>query len=437
MRGIFVRVASSQIKFFIRFSIVVVNGSKSHIQKKYFVISRKKKYKSTTSMLMNFVVILSLFAIAFAEEAGNLDAQINEALARGEPGAEDTPKPCNGGLGECVPYYLCKDGKINTDGSDLLDIRFNEENECVDYFEQCCETGDVLPPTNPLPPPTAPKVSTQCGFRNIEGVGFRITGNNDGESEYGEFPWMVAILKEEIAADQVLNVYQCGGSLITNQVVLTAAHCVAGKAANTLKVRAGEWDTQTKNELFPHSDHEVIDVIVHENYYKGGLHNDVALLILREPIQFAEHINAVCLPPQNFNFDGKRCFASGWGKDVFGKEGKYQAILKKIELPTVPFNKCQDSLRTTRLGKRFVLHNSFMCAGGEPGKDACKGDGGSPLVCEAPGHAGHYYQAGIVAWGIGCGENNIPGVYVDVGKFRTWIDSKIQAKGLPTTGYAI
>lgn len=74
-------------------------------------------------------------------------------------------------------------GTINTDGSDLLDIRFGEGEECVDYFEQCCATGDVLP--NPRPPPTPIAVSNQCGFRNAEGVGFRITGNSDGEAEYG------------------------------------------------------------------------------------------------------------------------------------------------------------------------------------------------------------------------------------------------------------
>lgn len=50
-------------------------------------------------------------------------------------------QPCNGGAGECVPYYLCVNGTINTDGSDLLDIRFGEGEECVDYFEQCCATG--------------------------------------------------------------------------------------------------------------------------------------------------------------------------------------------------------------------------------------------------------------------------------------------------------
>lgn len=89
----------------------------------------------------------------------------------------------------------------------------------------------------------------------------------------------------------------------------------------------------------------------------------------------------------------------GWGKDIFGKTGIYQVILKKIELPVVPFAKCQANLRKTRLGRRFLLNKSFMCAGGEEGIDACQGDGGGPLVCEIDGAPGHYYQAGIVAWG--------------------------------------
>lgn len=131
-------------------------------------------------------------------------------------------------------------------------------------------------------------------------------------------------------------------------------------------------DTQTKNELFPHTDHDVLDLAVHNNYYKGGLHNDIALLFLKNAVKYEQHINTVCLPPQGNNFDHSRCFASGWGKDVFGKEGKYQVILKKIELPVVPFQPCQESLRKTRLGKRFNLHDSFLCAGGEPGKDTCK-----------------------------------------------------------------
>ena len=73
--------------------------------------------------------------------------------------------------------------------------------------------------------------------------------------------------------------------------------------------------------------------------------------------------------------------------------------MKKVDLPTVSFAQCQNNLRKTRLGGRFILHNSFMCAGGEEGKDVCQGDGGSPLVCPIHEKPGHYYQAGIVAWG--------------------------------------
>lgn len=77
-------------------------------------------------------------------------------------------------------------------------------------------------------------------------------------------------------------------------------------------------------------------------------------------------------------------------------------------------------MRQTRLGGRFILDRSFICAGGEPGKDACEGDGGSPLICEVNGI---WKVAGLVSWGIGCGQPGIPGVYVNVANFRPWIDS--------------
>ncbi|XP_061515716.1 collagen alpha-1(I) chain isoform X1 [Anopheles gambiae] len=278
-------------------------------------------------------------------------------------------------------------------------------------------------------------VPQKCGLRNVDGVGFRITGDNDGESEYGEFPWMVAILKEEKALDQVINVYQCGGSLIHPSVVLTAAHCVQNRKIEEVKVRLGEWDTQTKNEMFDYQDRNVVEIVSHAEFYKGGLFNDVALLFLDKPADLMETVNTICLPPANHNFDMSRCFASGWGKDVFGKQGTYQVILKKIELPIMPNEECQKALRTTRLGRRFKLHSSFICAGGEKGRDTCKGDGGSPLICPIPGSVNHYYQAGMVAWGIGCGEDGIPGVYVNVPMFRGWIDDHLRQHNITDSFY--
>merc|ERR1739844_285062 len=112
----------------------------------------------------------------------------------------------------------------------------------------------------------------------------------------------------------------------------------------------------------------------------------------------------------------------GWGKDRFGSAGQYQVVLKEIDLPVVSNNQCQERLRSTRLGEKYKLHDSFLCAGGFNGKDTCKGDGGSPLVCPSKYDPNTYVQAGIVAWGIGCGEDGTPGVYASVSKAACWID---------------
>merc|ERR1712013_386549 len=105
-----------------------------------------------------------------------------------------------------------------------------------------------------------------------------------------------------------------------------------------------------------------------------------------------------------------------------GVEAIIQVVLKEIDLPVVGHDQCEASLRTTRLGKRFQLDDSFICAGGVDGKDTCKGDGGSPLVCQSKFDPTSYVQAGIVAWGIGCGEDNTPGVYASVSKGVCRID---------------
>merc|ERR1719435_205977 len=190
-----------------------------------------------------------------------------------------------------------------------------------------------------------------------------------------------------------------------------------------LKIRCGEWDTQNQNEPYPHQDRYVQALNIHPEFDGRNLQNDFAVLFTSEDFVLASHIDTVCLPQADELFDGTTCFATGWGKDKFGSAGQYQVVLKEIDLPVVSNYECQDKLRRTRLGRRYRLHDSFLCAGGEAGKDTCKGDGGSPLVCPSKYDPSTYVQAGIVARG-GVGKEPLCGSVQALG-------DGVQASGRP------
>jgi len=339
---------------------------------------------------------------------------------------------------ECVPYYQCHNGTIITDGAGLIDIRNGfgvltpEDSKCPGFLDVCCKDPDFVPP-----PPPQIRYQPQCGRRNENGLGVRIQGFNEAESQFGEWPHMCAVLHEKVVeteesdgyggsniVEETVNLFQCGGSLIAPGVILTAAHCVDKLRDNTeeIKIRCGEWDTQGETEPYPHQDRYAAHMKIHPLFNPRNLANDWAVIFTTEDFVLSSHIDTTCLPEIDEVFYEETCFATGWGKDKFGAEGEYQVVLKEIDLPVVNNTHCESMMRQTKLGKRFKLDNSFICAGGVDGRDTCKGDGGSPLVCPSKTDPDTYVQAGIVAWGIGCGEDNVPGVYASVSKGLCWID---------------
>ncbi|XP_050301448.1 uncharacterized protein LOC126739699 isoform X2 [Anthonomus grandis grandis] len=257
-----------------------------------------------------------------------------------------------------------------------------------------------------------------CGTRHSQGINGRIKNPVyvDGDSEFGEYPWQVAILKK----DPKESVYVCGGTLIDPLHIITAAHCVKQYTNFDLRVRLGEWDVNHDVEFYPYIERDIASLTVHPEFYAGTLANDIAILRMSTPVDFAKHphIAPACLPHPQDDYTGTRCWTTGWGKDAFGDFGKYQNILKEVDVPIVGFGQCQRQLQNTRLGYEFKLHPGFVCAGGEEGKDACKGDGGGPMVCE---RGGTWQVVGVVSWGIGCGQVGVPGVYVRVAHYLDWI----------------
>jgi len=349
-------------------------------------------------------------------------------------------------------------------------------SKCPSYLEVCCKDPDygdytdeltTIVPTRPpvvtqrptAPPPTPdPKdpndcsgqscpYRQRCGKHNAGGIGVRIAYRNStelddstqsriqnldrfsGSTQFGEWPHMCAILKISQVQGREVNLYVGGASLIAPGILLTAAHVFDSKDNpivdySKVKVRCGEWDTQQQIEPQKHVDRFAKHISIHPGFNSKNLQNDFALIHLQSEFPLSDHINTMCLPDPVYDddsYDHSDCFATGWGKDKFGSDGEYQVILKQVQMDVVDHDDCEDDFQKSRLGRKFELDDTFLCAGGQPGKDTCKGDGGGPLVCPSKSNPGQYEQAGIVAWGLGCGSET-PGVYADVTKALRFID---------------
>ncbi|XP_017075103.2 phenoloxidase-activating factor 2-like [Drosophila eugracilis] len=286
----------------------------------------------------------------------------------------------------------------------------------LDIFNHAAETNVGRKNGFEYSPPTQSTPSDElCGVVNPNGLDERFPVSRE-QSRPGQFPWVVALFSN--------GKYFGGGSLISSGVVLTAAHLVMYKNPNSIVVRAGEWDLASRSGKF-HFEERVVDKVEqHEHFSYGSSSNNIALLFLQSPFELKAHIRTICLPSQGKSVDEKRCMIAGWGKRAF----EDIEIMKKqrlIELPLISREECQNKLRKTRLGEKYELPDSLICAGGEKDNDACTGDGGSALFCPMEDDPARYAQAGIVNFGIGCAQENVPGTFTNVAMFRDFIDRKL------------
>ncbi|MCC3763967.1 serine protease [Glycomyces sp. TRM65418] len=225
-------------------------------------------------------------------------------------------------------------------------------------------------------------------------------------AEEGRFPWLVGVGWS--GAGSAYERQFCGGSVITETVVLTAAHCVEGTSdPDELVVFSGSVDLDSADLV----ETAVVDLhLAHDYNEPVTFANDWALLLLDEPVD-VEPIDVGTEPTE---FDAVTTAGWGYTGEVF------PAVARWVEVPFIDDETCEAAYPGE------VDAQTMLCAGDleHGGIDSCQGDSGGPAM--APDEDGDLILVGIVSWGYGCAEPGNPGVYAEVADFNSAIDDVLE-----------
>lgn len=265
-----------------------------------------------------------------------------------------------------------------------------------------------------------------CGEINVVSSFQRIVGGT--EVKKGAAPWQVGIALQPEPGESKLPTITCGGSLLTEYTVVTAAHCLP-KPPSRYEVHIGRHHSNLKIDECHEQKFKVMKYILHPDFEKKTLKNDIAIVSIRsffgQGVQFTNWIVPACIGHgHDFYEPDHKGTVTGWGLMDETKDLVVTPLLK-VDLPIVSDSECRNAYKkivNIQTGKQF-------CAGeSSGGKDACSGDSGGPFTRTISSSMGsRYFLIGVVSYGMGCARSQYPGVYTKITTYLPWIQEQVQS----------
>ncbi|XP_027022565.1 chymotrypsin-like elastase family member 2A isoform X2 [Tachysurus fulvidraco] len=246
-----------------------------------------------------------------------------------------------------------------------------------------------------------------CGLPTFPPIVNRVVGGDDARAN--SWPWQISLQYKSGSSFY----HTCGGTLVADQWVLTAAHCIGSR---TYRVYLGKHSLNTANEKGSIA-MDVERIFVHEQWDSQRIRNDIALIKLKSRVQISDSIMPACLPQNELVLPGGTpCYVTGWGRLWTG--GPLADILQQALLPIVDHATCS---KPDWWGS--LVTEKMVCAGGDGQLSSCNGDSGGPLNCKRSDGAWMVY--GIVSFGssMGCNYYKKPSVFTRVSAYIPWINN--------------